>query len=311
MSEYWKSTPKYWCKHCKTYVRDTKLEKTSHDATPKHQGNLKRFLRDLHRGHERDERDRQRAKDEVEGLNGVVSGSSGSAAEGSTSEGAPWRRKAANPPPQSAQSRQTTPAERKQQMAQLAAMGVAVPEDFRRELALAGDWQTLSERPVNSKALKKEEDDDDVKPSNLNIGVRKRKFEGEEEEEEAGESVLRRGWGSTKRTFSCDGEDDLDTLLERTRVVRRRDEALRDAGSGDAKETSLDLPERRIASTEGMKESPKGSTIKEEESMGFSLDLAAAPEHGLIDAPVFKTEDDSVGSGVVFKKRKPKHLRQK
>ncbi|KAA6414473.1 MAG: hypothetical protein FRX48_01222 [Lasallia pustulata] len=292
MSEYWKSTPKYWCKHCKTYVRDTKLEKTSHDATPKHPGNLKRFLRDLHCGHERDERDKQRAKDEVEGLNGVVSGSSGSAAEGSTIKADDTgREKVTN--------------------GAASCHGVAVPEDFRRELALAGGWQTLSERPVNSKALKKEEDDDDVKPSNLNIGVRKRKFEGEEEEEEAGESVLRRGWGSTKRTFPCDGEDDLDTLLERTRVVRRRDEALRDAGSCDAKESSLDLPERRIASTEGMKESPKGLTIKEEELMGFSLDLAAASEHGLIDASVFKTEDDSVGSGVVFKKRKPKHLRQK
>ena len=27
--------PKYWCKHCKTYVRDTKLEKANHEATPK------------------------------------------------------------------------------------------------------------------------------------------------------------------------------------------------------------------------------------------------------------------------------------
>lgn len=188
-------------------------------------------------------------------------------------------------------------------MAQLAAMGVAVPEDFRRELAIAGDWQTLSERPVNSKGLKKGEDDDDVKPSNLNIGVRKRKSEGEEEEEEAGETVLRRGWGSTTRTFPCEGEDDLDFLLERTRVVRRRDEALRDVGSGDAKETSLDLPERHIASTEGMEVSPEGPTVKEEESTGFTLDVAAAPKH--------RTEDDSVGSGVVFKKRKPKHLWQK
>ena len=51
MSEYWKSTPKYWCKHCGIYVRDTKLERTNHEATGKHQGALKRFLRDLHRGH--------------------------------------------------------------------------------------------------------------------------------------------------------------------------------------------------------------------------------------------------------------------
>ncbi len=91
MSEYWKSTvstslfhvkfvlilrqPKYWCKHCKTYVRDTKLERTNHDATPKHQGNLKRFLKDLHRGHEKDEKDKERAKAEVARLNGLPVGS--------------------------------------------------------------------------------------------------------------------------------------------------------------------------------------------------------------------------------------------
>ncbi|KAA6406924.1 MAG: hypothetical protein FRX48_09222 [Lasallia pustulata] len=312
MSEYWKSTPKYWCKHCKTYVRDTKLERTSHDATPKHQGNLKRFLRDLHRGHDRDERDRQRAKDEVERLNGLVSGSPASAAEGSTSEGAPWRRKAAKPPLSSAPSKQATPAERKQQMAQLAAMGVAVPEEFRREMAMAGDWQMLSERPIYSEGLKKEEDDEDVKPNSLNIGVRKRKFEGQEEEEEAGEMVMRRGWGSTTRTYPGEGEDDLDTLLERTKAVRRRDGALQDAGLGNEKETPADLPERP-QSTAGAIEDPPSNmpVIKTEESTLGESDLTAAPEQGLTDTPAIKTEGNSMGSGVVFKKRKPKHIRQK
>ena len=304
--------PKYWCKHCKTYVRDTKLERTSHDATPKHQGNLKRFLRDLHRGHERDERDKQRAKNEVERLNGVVSGSPASAAEGSTSEGAPWRRKLAQPSSNAAPSKQATPAERKQQMAQLAAMGVAVPEDFRREMAMAGDWQTLSERPIFSEGLKKEEDDEDAKPSYLNIGVRKRKFEGQEEEEEAGETVVRRGWGSTKRTYPGEVEDDLDTLLERTKSVRRRDEILRDASSGDAQETSVDLLERPQRAAGAVEEFPsKVPAIKKEESTWSAPDLAATPDHSLIDAPMVKTEDDPMGSGIVFKKRKPKHIRQK
>ena len=27
-------------------------------------------------------------------------------------------------------------------------MGVAIPEEFRREMAMAGDWQTLSERAI-------------------------------------------------------------------------------------------------------------------------------------------------------------------
>ena len=331
MSEYWKSTvslhppacgtpflivnlqPKYWCKHCKTYVRDTKLERSSHDATPKHQGNLKRFLRDLHRGHERDERDKQRAKDEVERLNGMVSGSPTSVVEGSTSEGTPWRRKPANPPSSAAPSKQATLAERKQQMAQLAAMGVAVPEDFRREMAMAGDWQTLSERPIYSEGLKKEEDDEDVKPSNLNIGVRKRKFEGQEEEEEAGETVVRRGWGSTTRTYPGAGGDDLDTLLEQTNVLRRRDGALPDTGWADAKENPVDLPVQRQSTAKEIDEAvPKVPAIKMEVSTWSASDSAAALDHGQkTDAPTVKAEDDSMGSGIVFKKRKPKHIRQK
>ena len=84
MSEYWKSTPKYWCKHCSTFVRDTKLERANHDATAKHQNAVNRALRDLHRNHEREERDKERAKREVDRLNGVVSGAgSGSQASGS------------------------------------------------------------------------------------------------------------------------------------------------------------------------------------------------------------------------------------
>ncbi|PHH60763.1 hypothetical protein CDD82_2238 [Ophiocordyceps australis] len=73
MSEYWKSTPKYWCKHCSCYVRDTKLERQNHEATARHQGAIKRSLRELHRTHEREERDKERARREIARLNGVVS----------------------------------------------------------------------------------------------------------------------------------------------------------------------------------------------------------------------------------------------
>lgn len=195
-------------------------------------------------------------------------------------------------------------------MAQLAALGVAVPEDFRREMAMAGDWQTLSERPVFSESETKVRDED-VKPNNLNIGVRKRKFEGQGEEEEVGETVVRRGWGSAMRAYPGDVEDDLDGLLERTNVVRRRDEALQDVGSSKVKQTPAELPERLPASTEGMEESTNVPAIKKEEPVRVSPDLPTAPEHDLTDASMVKAEDDLLGSGVVFKKRKPKHIRQK
>ncbi|MBE7181524.1 MAG: hypothetical protein INR71_10015, partial [Terriglobus roseus] len=69
--------PKYWCKFCKTYVRDTKFERQQHDATGRHQSNIQRSLRTLHRDAERGERDKQRARDEVARLNGVVGGGGG------------------------------------------------------------------------------------------------------------------------------------------------------------------------------------------------------------------------------------------
>jgi len=309
MSEYWKSTPKYWCKHCKAFVRDTKLERTNHEATPKHQGNIKRFLRDLHRGHEREERDQQRAKDEVSRLNGVVSGNP------STSSGSnvlPWQRKAAIPPLLSG-PRQATPAERKQQLSQLAAMGVAVPEDFRREMAMAGDWQTLSERPLYEEA-KEEEDSKDTKPSNteikhrgLNIGVRKRKYEGQDEEEEAGERVVRKGWGSTTRTYGGSSDDvDLDALLNGTALKENppAEEGIAISGLGKQPPDGKRLDHL----TNG--EAAVGiRPIKKEESVPKFTSDPTSPKENDPQATSIK-QDDEPALGVVFKKRKPKQTRQ-
>ncbi|CAD6584613.1 MAG: WW domain binding protein 4 [Alectoria sarmentosa] len=308
MSEYWKSTPKYWCKHCKTFVRDTKLEKTNHEATPKHQGNLKRFLRDLHKGHERDERDKQRAKDEVDRLNGVISGS------GSSSGGPPWEKKSAIPPLSTSGKQQATPADRKRQLAQLAEMGVAVPEDFRREMAMAGDWQTTSERVIyDNDFLKKEEDSEDVKFGGLNVGVRKRKFEGQEEEEEAGETVIRKGWGSTLRTYPGAGgdENDLDSLLKSTKRIIREGEGLQALGS-----VRSSRPEQADsqATTRGSQPALDVPAIKREESAGSGGVLDTIPDQAAaIEAPAvsLKQEENPPACGVIFKKRKAKQIRQK
>lgn len=305
MSEYWKSTPKYWCKHCKTFVRDTKPERTNHEATPKHQGNIRRFIRDLHKGNEREERDKQRAKDEVDRLNGVVSGSP----LASDSKRPEWQRKSAIPSiPNGA--RQATPAERKQQLAQLAAMGVAVPEDFRREMAMAGDWQTVSERPVNE-GVKKEEDAKDVKPSTsgigpavVNIGVRKRKYEGQEEEEESDERVVRKGWGSTTRTYPGADEDiDLDALLGGTKTASNT--ATRQPSPASALDGASINDTKPIARAEDGP-LPGMPSIKKEVS---DSPLAAHPSHEGTHILSINTEEPS--AGIVFKKRKPKQIRQK
>ena len=300
--------PKYWCKHCKTFVRDTKLEKTNHEATPKHQGNLKRFLRDLHRGHEREERDAQRAKDEVARLNAVVSGSSSAAA---SQGGAPWRRK---PIVESANStmRQATPADRKQQLKQLAEMGVAIPEEFRREMAMAGDWQTLSQRAVLDD-VKQEEDSKESKSEILNRGVRKRRYEGQEEDEEAEAKLAKKAWGSTTRIYPSiggDGDDGLDSLLQNTTVVKR------EGGEPIEGLRSKNLPVTQIPEKLGMPKTQDGlfaqvPLIKKEDSENSGIPPIDVPGVNSVEDSAVKTENEASDTGIVFKKRKAKQIRQR
>ncbi|KAI9768329.1 MAG: hypothetical protein M1840_004937 [Geoglossum simile] len=286
MSEYWKSTPKYWCKHCKTYVRDTKLEKQNHEATPKHQGNLKRFLRDLHRGHERDEREKQRAKDEVERLNNVVSGAIGGSTNPATP---PWKRRPAIQPAQ----RQITPAERKQQMAQLAELGVAIPDEFRGEMAMAGEWQTVSERVI------RQEESEDVKPDAHSTGVRKRKPPGEESDEENADAATKRSWGSSIKTYpTAEGDTrDLDALLRNQATPKGKGKAEQTTGDGilgDGPETDCSTNEPPI----------------KREDLGKDANISRTPPEGLQGGIAVKAEEPLSGE-VVFKKRKVKNVRQK
>ena len=209
-------------------------------------------------------------------------------------------------------NQQATPADRKRQLAQLAEMGVAVPEDFRREMAMAGDWQTLSEKLVyNNDSLKKEEYSEDVKPGGLNMGVRKRRFGGQEEEE-AGETVVKKGWGSTIRTYpgAKEDDDDLDTLLSTTKRVAREGDGSQPLGS----KRSI-RPEQ--ADNHGpVKESKPGfesPVIKQEDHADSSVvaDTILKQTAVVESSESVKREENPSDSGVLFKKRKAKPIRQK
>ncbi|CZR61038.1 related to formin binding protein [Phialocephala subalpina] len=289
MSEYWKSTPKYWCKHCKTYVRDTKLERTNHDATPKHQGNLKRFLRDLHRGHEQGEKDKERAKAEVARLNGM--GTAGGSASSSSSG-------LGRGPTPAAPKPQATAADRKRQLQQLAELGVSIPDEFRPDMAMAGEWQVTSRRII-------EEGDEEKKPDAIALGVRKRQVE-EEEEEEAVEARKRR-WGQTHRTYPSEkGEGDLDALL--SNVTRK--------GKELATKTEADTEVKTEVKTETATEAlPSSNTeVKGEEQLPTAIKREAPDRDNATAAipPDVKQEgEEPVTAGIVFKKRKAKNIRQK
>ncbi|KAL4808279.1 hypothetical protein BDV18DRAFT_134587 [Aspergillus unguis] len=275
MAEYWKSAPKFWCKQCKIYIRDTAFEKTQHEATAKHQSNLKRFLREIHRENERSQRDSQRAKSEVERLRQSVSGGGRASAGAATTDNAPWKKgssSTAAPAPQ----RPVSVEERKKQMAQLAELGVAIPEAYRADMSLAGDWQTVSE-----KVIRPEEDEDGEKKPTL--GVRKRKHDADidEEEEEAkreAERFVSKGWGSRTRRYpgADDGDEDLDALLASTTEAKKN----KDSGAGDT---------------------PTESTPTQEDSK-----KEADPS----SEPVKEEEPSNAGAGVVFKKRKPKAMKK-
>jgi len=113
-------------------------------------------------------------------------------------------------------------ADQKRQWAQLAEMGIKVPDEVRAEMAMAGDWQVVSQRTV----------DDPSAAEPLSIGVRKRKYEGQEEEEEekkeAGETVARRGWGAAMKRYPREDTSDLDALLAGTMALKREKHEMTD-----------------------------------------------------------------------------------
>jgi len=260
MSEYWKSTPKYWCKHCSIYVKDTPFEKKQHENTGKHQGNLKRFLRGIQNDHERGEREKQKAKAEVERLNKVVGGSTSTSSATASS----LKRPVAAPPPQA------SVADRKKQIAQLAEMGIAVPDEYLGDMALAGQWKVVSQRAI--------EEPHPEEP--LSIGVRKRKHEGkeEEEEEEAGETVVRRSWGVATKAYPTDAKSDLDALLA-SDLIKKSDDTV-------PKEEAPDTTDSQAPKQETLGDFDEASVKAEKTEVNPVQLLSRIPEEPV--APVFK-----------------------
>lgn len=137
MASHWKSTPSYWCKFCFTYVRDTPIERKNHDSSAKHQNSIQRSLRELHKTKAREDRDKQRAKDEVARLNGLVGGGkSGTQRPGGANIIGATTVAASSAPGYDA-------AQRKAHAEKLVAMGVQLPDELKREVTGVGEWETV------------------------------------------------------------------------------------------------------------------------------------------------------------------------
>ncbi len=249
-------------------------------------------MRDLHRGHEKEEKDKERAKSEVARLNGLVSGTGH--AESSSSSGF------GRGPTPYIPTLQATPSQRKQQLAQLAEMGVSIPDEFRGEMAMAGEWQVTSERIIDpNETIEK-------KPEATGFGVRKRVAPEDEEEAEAIETKKRK-WGSIYRTHPGGDDDaDLDALLNKStaksKLASAGTEVKQESLEGAGNEIKL-LP--KVDPDVGLEQK---SSIKREPSEGQVTLPDSSPPLADVD---IKEEPDNAATNMVFKKRKAKNIGRK
>lgn len=251
-------------------MKDTKFERGQHEATGRHQGNIQRSLRGLHRAQEQEQRDKARAQAEVARLNGLVPSAKAAPSVATGTGGAP-------PTYEKRPEKKATLDDRKKQWEQLAALGVTLPDQARGDLAIAGDWKT-----VTTEVVGEIDEDGEFKSLALNKGVRKRKLdEKEEEQKEAGELITKRkGWGHTYKSFpgSKGAEDDMESLL--VKKTPQVDQSVTTEEEADLK-----------------KEEPR------EDDAGVALqDIPTAEEAA--EAAVKQEEDTPAAPAIVFKKRK-------
>jgi len=294
MSEYWKSTPNYWCKYCSRYVRDTKLERANHERTGMHQGALKRELRGLHRNHEQSEREKERVKAEVDRLNKLVGDSGDGKLSAGTAATAPGQKTSAY-----GQQQQTSVAERQTQMEQLAVLGVAIPGDLRGDMAMPGEWTVTSTRVVD--------EDEEARMEKRAVGVRKRVVTEEEEEvEEAVRDMAKRKkrikWG-TKLVEEADEE--LDALLSGDLVKPEKAEV----GEAEKNEDGVKSDEQsKKEAKSAIKEDQDGDMVRREEEVKLKLE-PSEENSGPIPTP--EASEEGSAPAPIFKKRKAKNIRQK
>ncbi|KAH8896603.1 hypothetical protein GQ53DRAFT_743242 [Thozetella sp. PMI_491] len=295
MSEYWKSTPKYWCKYCSVYVRDTGLERANHESTGRHQSALKRSLRDLHRNHEQEEREKERAKREVARLNGVV----GASSDATGSRPGPSAAKPSAGAYGAEAPRQTTEAQRQAQLEQLSAMGVEIPTEYRPNMALAGDWTVTATRVIKDEAQEESnEGEEQGSAEGRAKGVRKREAEETEEKKEENEAIQalfkkRRTWGGARAMPEADTE--LDALLS--------------GGLAPKKEKAEEKPV--VKTEDGASGGDEPLPESTAEAVTVKPDPDGEDKQGLSSLPDSGTGSDPAAPAVVFKKRKPKNSRQK
>ena len=268
-------------------MRETPIERKNHESSIKHQNNIQRSLRELHKTKDRDERDKQRAKDEVARLNGLVGGKK--AGQTSTTGGIIGAKVITG---RSNGGKVYDAAQRKAHAEQLAAMGVQLPDELKKEVTGVGEWETVSTRVIdegeaeagNSLAdilkqenIKKEESKEDVVK-----GVHKRK--ADEDEDVLGEEDGRRkkaAWGSRMKVYpgkdveENDGQD-LDALLS---GVAKKKQPVTSEDDGEGRSTGANVKEEPCEDADAVDVKPD---VKAEDGGDAESGITAPP------IPVFR-----------------------
>lgn len=175
-------------------------------------------------------------------------------------------------------------------MAQLAEMGITVPDEYRGDLALAGDWQTVAQRPIARNG--------GVPSESLSTGVRKRKVEEVDEEETSNvQFTTRKTWGSTTKTYPGTGsgsDSALNDLLSRGTLPKKEPLPEIKSEPNDQTDDGKKEPAVGVVVNDDTTEDDKSVVKKEIESLKSST----SDSHGL--------KEGDVAPEVIFKKRKPR-----
>ncbi|KAG5440490.1 hypothetical protein PCK2_000424 [Pneumocystis canis] len=72
MTDVWKSVGNYWCKYCKTFVRNDAFSRKRHEDSDRHKDSIKYFLRQLDKKHEKEEREKKAVQRELDRIASVT-----------------------------------------------------------------------------------------------------------------------------------------------------------------------------------------------------------------------------------------------
>ena len=205
---------------------------------------------------------------------------------------------------------QVSAEEQKKQLAQLVELGVAIPQEFRGQMALAGDWEIIPQSLKPSGSLGEDGHEHKV-DGETNLASKRKGRDVEDDEDGEDGPKRRKGWGSSIKTYPGvdTGGQDLEALLA---------SRPQDTSGLRATQQAADNETKFIAESREVRPSDRRHHINDNEP---AINLEAPGEQRLCVPPVSAADkppetragdDAQAQGGVLFKKQKAKpQIRQK